>query len=584
MNQTFADGFSRLQAVGKKVDPYGLFALEGGQAPSVFGGYDYAKLVPAIDVLEIYNIGCNDEIIRSFATERTKKLTCYFGHDKLTTSFMWYQLLHGDRGQIHWDYDQKGNGTFIEKPGRKITVKARNFAPTMRELTRGGAEQIFQCERVPEQIAVHYSQASINANWLLDVIKEGDDWIMRDSEDEIAKNPNLRVRYSWVKLIEDIGHQFRFLSNTMIENDALVKQGFRVLILPQSFAISDAESIAIKRFARRGGTVIADNRAGIMDGHCKRVKRGQLDDLFGIKRSDIVCHSSETIIDKMVPNELFTVDRLELPVVETAVKQISADSLGKASGVSALYTNVYGDGLAVLLNANMEPYIVGRLNVDSLGERTPQRMLQDIFTSAGVCPDAIARTGTDRHPPGWELISFDSGDARLVALVLNELRRYGGLGEELEVTADVFAGKHKVNLTLDRRRYVYDSRAGKYLGNTDHIKTTIEHLVPKLIWCLPYEVEGLKLAARQVRRKVRLKAELKVIGNVEIERHVIRFDVYDPDGEFVHYYGANVVSASGVAEHMVSLALDDKPGVWRVHSRDQITGLQAEAEFEVTAG
>lgn len=580
MNDTFAEAFARLQAVGKKVDPYGYFALEGGQPPSVFGGYDYAKLVPAVEVHEIYNIGCNDEIVRSFANDRTVKLTCFFGSDKLITSFMWYQLLHGDKAQIHWDFDQKGKKTFIEKPSRRQTIKAKNFAPTMRELTRGAAEQIYQCKRVSEQVAIHYSQPSINANWIIDVMEEGEDWVMRDSEHETSRNPNLRVRYGWVKLIEDIGHQHRFVSGDMLAKDVLIEENFKVLILPQSLAISDVEADAIKRFVRNGGTVIADNRPGIMDGHCRRTKNGLLDDLFGTKRKEIDFTYTGPVVDKVKLTDIFGLDALELPVAELGVTAVSAKIGGTAASKPCLYVNKYGAGTAVNLNINLEPYINYRRLPGSAGETTPQRLLAKLFEHAGISPEATVRTKAQRHPPGWELIPFEMGDARLTALVLNELRRYGGIGEQLD-TDNPFAGRHQIEVEVKNPGHVYDGRKGTYFGFTDTARLSIHHLEPALLWSLPYRVDGLEIQINQSGNKIVIRARLKAARKSRFENHVIRFDVYDPDGSHVHYYSVNKAALDGIAEHIYFPAEDEKAGQWKVVAKDMVTATSAEGHYSI---
>jgi hypothetical protein len=48
--------------------------------------------------------------------------------------------------------------------------------------------------------------------------------------------------------------------------------------------MSSREVEALRRFVQRGGWLIADSQTALMDGHCKRLPKGQLDDLFGIER------------------------------------------------------------------------------------------------------------------------------------------------------------------------------------------------------------------------------------------------------------------------------------------------------------
>lgn len=76
----------------------------------------------------------------------------------------------------------------------------------------------------------------------------------------------IKRRGAWAKALEKQGVQFRFLASPQIESGELDK--YRVLILPYSIALSDAEAKAIERFIERGGTVYADDQTGRMDERC----------------------------------------------------------------------------------------------------------------------------------------------------------------------------------------------------------------------------------------------------------------------------------------------------------------------------
>ena len=73
-------------------------------------------------------------------------------------------------------------------------------------------------------------------------------------------------RDAWVKQLENQGVQFRFLATPQIERGEL--DHYKVLILPYSIALSDAEARAIERFLDRGGIVYADDQTGRMDERC----------------------------------------------------------------------------------------------------------------------------------------------------------------------------------------------------------------------------------------------------------------------------------------------------------------------------
>src|SRR5262249_7704103 len=131
------------------------------------------------------------------------------------------------------------------------------------------------------------SQASIRAHWMFDSRADGDSWPRRFSSYEAQHSRLARVRDSFMRVVEDLGLQYNFVSYEQVEAGELIKGGFKVLMLPQSVAMSPRECRQVEAFVRVGGTVIADNMTATMDEHCRRLPQGQLDTLFGIRRSSV---------------------------------------------------------------------------------------------------------------------------------------------------------------------------------------------------------------------------------------------------------------------------------------------------------
>jgi len=582
MDDTFAEACSRLAAAGRSADPQGLFGVEGCQTPACYGGYDYSKLVHAVDVIEHYNLGANDEIIRSIAPEGLLKLICYFGDDAYIRVQMWYQLLHGDKGQIHWDANFPEH-TFMHSPGRKPTAKAKTLAPTMLELTRGAAEQMYRNTRPAEKIAFHYSQPSIQANWAFDRMQEKTDWVDRDSGAEYESNPTLEARYGWVKLIEDLGHQHRFIEYQQIERGALETRGISVFIMNQSLAISSREARTIRRWVENGGTLIADVRPAVMDEHCKLLPKGQLDAVFGVRCTSYVnTRKGLTLTMEKPGREGLPSGRLSLRLSEKLTLTRGAVARATAGGHPAMIENVYGKGRAFLMNAGMEDYQLWRLSPGSRREKTTQAIVRTLVDEAGVRAEAMLVNQDGRFPPGYELIPFDNGAARLNAIVLNELRRYDGVGKLVQQLIAPFKPPQKVTLTVDRDGWLYEARSGKAYGYGNTVKTTLNWLEPRLIWSLPYEVKGVNFRAIVSRGQVTLVAKLDVARNADLADHLFRVDMYNPKGDHVHIYSANLAAdENGRVTHPIRLALNDRKGRWKATVRDMITGQTAEVGFKV---
>jgi hypothetical protein len=83
------------------VDPDAYVGIEGGQMPG-WGGYDYTRIVPVLQAIEPYDIGDNVEIIRSLNPSMAI-MTTAFAEGPWEKHRVWFELLHGARGQIIWD-------------------------------------------------------------------------------------------------------------------------------------------------------------------------------------------------------------------------------------------------------------------------------------------------------------------------------------------------------------------------------------------------------------------------------------------------------------------------------------------------
>ena len=110
---------------------------------------------------------------------------------------------------------------------------------------------------------------------------KGAAWVHRSSSIERKDSEFLRLRESYCRLIEDEGLQYNFVAYGQIEQGELQRKGYRVLILPHSTSLSQAEARAIRSFVEEGGVAIADGQPGAFDEHSRRLREARLTDLFG---------------------------------------------------------------------------------------------------------------------------------------------------------------------------------------------------------------------------------------------------------------------------------------------------------------
>ncbi|NJN14201.1 MAG: hypothetical protein HC813_00610 [Planctomycetes bacterium] len=268
----FADFVGALVGTANEIDPETPCGIVGAQAPSLWGGYDYAKLMRKVQFLEAYDTGSAPEIARSFAPEATLVSTHFHSEEKGVDSwFAWSRFAHGQRGLIGWV-----EGWF---EGEEPRPWLKEFAPVLRELSALGPRTA-GARWENDGIAIYYSHPSIQLSWLLDSEAHGATWPNRNRDAELGTAGC--VRRAWEFLLNDAGLQYDFLAYDRVGREG-VPASIRFLILPATFALSEVEAERIREFAARGGVVIADFMCGLFDQHGRGRTKGALDDLFGVE-------------------------------------------------------------------------------------------------------------------------------------------------------------------------------------------------------------------------------------------------------------------------------------------------------------
>jgi len=245
-----------------RADPSALAAIEGAQVPG-WGGYDYGRLAHTVDVMEIYDSGNSLEIAHSM-NPALIPLRTVFETEPRATHAAWRDLLRGGRGMIVWD-ERDDTVTSTGEPGPRgqalalLTASLRVVAPAL-----------IASQPVSGSVAVLYSQASFRTRWMLDQRPRGAAWSDRDAERELDDNAWRAARRQMAGRLGELGVQPRWLSSEAIEGGALQDGALRILMLPHAIALSVAEIDEIRRFAARGGMVLADTEPGVFDQHSRR--------------------------------------------------------------------------------------------------------------------------------------------------------------------------------------------------------------------------------------------------------------------------------------------------------------------------
>jgi len=546
MTQSLADYYALVQRTIRESDSEARCGLSGTQEPKPGNGMDWWRDSLAFSYYHSYNTGWSDEMRRSFQPATGVLQSPYrcgywqAGQDLEYQNF--WCLTHDTKGISAWTTPLLFYGDLT------LSESGADTRANMREMKAGLWDLIRSARRQHDGIAIHYSQPSINAALLMN----------KDSE-------IVQVRDAWVKLLEDLGLQYNFVSYRQIESGLLNNpQGdhdrYKVLLLPESIALSPKEVAEIKQFVRSGGAVIGDLCVGLLDDKCRRQPAGLLDDVFGIERTG----KDEPLPVGVALSD--SKDTVRLPAGESSVRAHGAAAHAGVPGtdVPALLTNTFGKGGAAYLNLNLAEFENER-RFATPTEGALRSALLRILEGFGVRPPYPVTLASAR-PAHVEVIRYLAGPLEYLCL--------------LRSSADDAPDIAKV--PLGRRRHVYDVRAGKYLGQIDALTAP---MLPGdcRVYCLaPAALGRTKCEAPdQAQPGGQLRYRLTLSAGSPGERQLIRVTVTRPDGKEAPDYARNHLLGAQPLETVIQLALNDPPGRWRLIARPLCTGDVSETSFEL---
>src|SRR5438876_1044899 len=600
MDETFADAIGRARATCRAEDPHARCATEGGQAPFAFGWYNYENVVKHVDVIEPYNIGNNVEVIRSLNHDTIMISTHGFQHkagapltekerlyQKRAPQPIWWGLFHGHRGSIIWDANLP-DYHFVDEETRQLTPAALTFADTFQELHKGIAKLIINSRRLHDGIAIHYSQPSMQVHWLLDNVQYARKWMLHSGGDRGSHFTG--VRNGWTKLIEDLGLQYEFVGARQIEEGKLTRNEYRVLILPQSLAVSARDVEQIRQFVQAGGVLIADYRAATMNEHGRDLGRGQLDSIFGIKHAEGQVKEHVVIGIENYGALRLQGRKLDLIVGDESISTTTGKPLARGGQVPLIVVNEFGQGKAVFLNVELASYPYHRLTPSS--RTSLPEIMEQIFGLAGIEPQVRVLDATGNRLPGMEVVRFANRGYEHVAVFRNPQFDDGGWENLPTQPEREWAGaidnsllekEVQVTVAWSGPMATYDIRGKRDLGTVAKIQMTLAPWTPLVLTRAPEPIPKLRVespAEAQPGRSliVTLRNESPL---PEGAFRIVRLEFVTSEGKPYELYARNVRVESTPHLERFHLAYSDLKGRWKINSHDLMTGQGGNAPDEV---
>lgn len=561
METVFANYHERADKIIKAENPAARVGFSGSQNPNSYNGYDWWKLMNVVDHVSGY-VGVQSALQRSFMRPGTF-LTTFIGYDygdsdeQKARGQPWKVLFGGANGVNYFGLMHAAQLCGLLRTDFSPTKKAAWFFPEIQELKAGTGRLFMEGKYEDDSIGILYSPASVHsatASGLADLAN---------------KRRNFGVNMTnLAKLLSESHYQYRFVHEEQLKQGELSR--FKVLFLPWSSALSDAEAEAIRQFVKDGGTVIADSFAGVRDGHGK--PQAMLEDVFGVAqplKAPVLAGGMMEVGDTKFSGP----KQVAVTTGVAGMELKGGEARATVGGAPAFIVHSYGKGRAIFLNASFSNYSEevsgGEGGEVTEGEDAAQSVTAPIrafvtalLTEAGVPVPVPARTGETENSE-IELSRFQLNDARLLG-VMRAIK--GGALDKKD--------REDVAITLGQPWHVYDIRAGKYVGETDTIRESLPRATAKAYALLPYKVNSVTVSGGDTFAPGgAAKFQIVVSADGNPGKHVIRLTATGPDGRERPLYAQNIIAPGGKAEAVIPFAWNDPEGEWTISARDVATGI-----------
>jgi len=564
----------------KQGNPRAVVGMHGVYQTSTDIPHDFSQFAKYTPVTGRYN-GMEEEWYLSLSPGCIHGQYGGYGVEQATPGHRfhpWRSLLHGGHWcfyYIMWNAGTHGQG--ILSPDQSVHGGYKDLAKDEFSDLKGGIGKLFiETNFTHDGIAFPYSQSSLIGRAM----------------DGGSHAGNL---YTYKTLVQDLGFQHWTLSYEHISAGELIKQDFKLLILPCTTFVSKGEVEAIRKFVKRGGVLVADYRTAIRDEHGKAYPAAPLDDVFGIDRKGAKFEFTKSLLtfDDAAPESLRG-RKLDMTLAEPGLELAGGKALARfADGTPAVILNKFGSGKALYFNVDFSGYagskgagVRGEVIIEQKGAQDYLEITQAVFG------EAIRLAGLERR---FTILKdgkpFNNG----------ETFYYRRPGEEALYIATMFnvAQSTPVELRYGKRAHFYDVRDHRYIGFTDSFTDTFEPGRVKVYAALPYRVTGIvgrfsdggptaaagsgqnvTVPGYRPGEDVVFSAELQAAGG-KPGLHIFRMTVFAPDGAEVRAYRKNLVAEGGAIHHTIPLAWNEKPGTWTIRLTDVASSAAAALSFVV---
>ena len=578
MDSVFSARIRRYREAIQVHIPDATVGMSGTQRQSPSSNYDWWQLCHAGNLWLAYG-GAQTKLRRSFRTPDTVMAMWGGGYNRAdngeasTRRRLWWLLFNRYDG---YAYYWGGSDAFIMlEPDLTPVNIAAWTADAVGRLKQGLGEMLLRSRLDNSGIGMHYSVTSQYSSYPSAKLQKGRPAFM----------DNL---LSLGMPFEDLRRQFTYVAYQEIEMGELMARRFKLLLLPNSQAISAREAENIRKFVEAGGTVLADFAVAERNEHGTWQEKGLLKEVFGlrVRKPAAAFRNAQLELTKplgaLQPGPL---GEFQAPfenglVATTATPHGLLRAQGKTT--PGLLVNRHGNGRAIYLNFSFDGY--GALRVAGFGGELTDVQRLRLEHGARIRQLTSALMGLAGIERGFEWNRSDSRtDFSEVYVYRNGPLSYVGVlpGTRQEDPVD-WERRDDYRLRLPAKAFVYDCREGKLLGHDEIVHARPTTGIPTLYAVMPYQVKSIEVGAGEAAVGKPLTVTLEVAtSGPEPAEHILHVNIEDASGKLRPEYRQNVVASEGKGEMTVPLALNDPVGEWMVTAKDAATGVVGECRFVV---
>jgi hypothetical protein len=484
--------------------------------------------------------GQADEVIRSLAPRDFPRAN-WMGYTKDADSLLaqyWRMVTRGMDAVWWWRWDGIGRFHGWLAPDLQPYPATEEIVRDTQVVRDGLGDLLLQSHMQDDAIAMLYSYPSTFAHKFEDGSSFGS-----------YESAHLAMQAA----VRDNGLQYRYVSDRMLRKGELDATRTRVLLLPRAEALGDAEADVIRKFVEGGGTVIADVRPGIYDGHCKPRAAGVLDDLFGIRRAANSKATGATIASAGITGAQ----------VDCAVSLTEGTAQETAAGAPVIISRSVGKGRALLLNFTGGAKGAAGRGSASVADPGLRSIIFGAIAQAGVKHTLSVTWGDGQPAAGVEVVRWRDRGIDLVAL-------FAMRGDAPRTATVNLPGPYQV----------YDLRQRKDLGRcTSFQATVIPCRATFFALCSrPSPAAKVELSSATARRGDVVVGTAIVPGSEGL--HALRLRV-TAGGQPAEWFDRNLIVGDKPVSFELPVALNDPQGTYEVRLIDLFSDRAATARLEV---